>query len=171
MNWPSNPALRFLRIILPVTLALVAVNALAADTPGGLSGDYEDEGTLADGAAKDFAGGVSLGALLSMEFEPSLVKKLHEQIAKVRVKQGDGVLKAVIYDRGGAVLRQGRWNRSEQKAGQAYLYFRDQDQHIVLLLETAGDGELLKVTLQRSDPTLFGPALRTVGVLLFPRIR
>ncbi|MDB6115830.1 MAG: hypothetical protein JWQ62_2775 [Lacunisphaera sp.] len=157
------------RKVFLLLLALVAAGTLRAESPA-ISGDYEDEGVLADGAAADFAGGVSLGALLSMEFEPALVRKLHEQISKVSVRQGDGALKAIIYDREGAVFRQGRWNRSEQTGARAYLYFRNNDEQILLLLEPAAEGRMLQVTLQRSKATAFGPVFRTVAVCLFHRL-
>lgn len=166
-------------LVLALSLAVAAIASATtlpppepatAPTPGSLSGDYEDEGIIAQGAAADFPGGVSLGALLSAEFEPALVRKLHAQIAKVRLQQGESLLKAWVYDHDGAVLRQGRWNRDAQSPGRDYLYFRINDEQVVLILETAGEGRMLKVTLQRSAATALGPAFRTVGIFLFHRL-
>lgn len=143
--------------------------ARAQDT--GLNGDYADEGVIVKADEKAFPHGVSLHALLSLELEPSLALKLKEQAAHVVVRQDNGAVDIKVYDRDGEVIKQGRWKKEAGANGLVILRFSVRDEEFFFRLETIGEQRLLQVTVDRNDPTILGPAVKSVGTFLFPRIK
>lgn len=134
-----------------------------------MTGDYEDTGVIASGAAEQFPLGVSLHALIGLEFDPSLARQLHEQADRISVRCENGRLAIKVLDRDGGVIRQGNW-RKDTQAGRIVLLFRVKDDNYLFQFESVSQQRLLQVTVQHSTPTSFGPNWHDVGTFLFPRI-
>jgi hypothetical protein len=136
----------------------------------GLSGEYADDGVVLSGAAEQFPHGVSLHALLNLEFDPGLARQLHEQTSRISVRQENGVLEIKIHDHDGDVSKQGRWRKEPSPGDRIFLRFHTPTEDYFLQLEPVSHGQLLQVSVQRSTVTFLGPAFTDVGVFLFPRI-
>jgi hypothetical protein len=149
---------------------MFAAVAPARAVDSGLNGDYADEGVIVKADAKAFPHGVSLHALLSLEFEPALARKLKEQAAHVVVRQENGAVEIKVYDHDGAVIKQGRWKKDAGPNGRVILRFSVRDEEYFFRFETTAEQRLLQVTIDRNEPTILGPAVNSVGTFLFPRI-
>lgn len=137
--------------------------ALSAD----LSGEYADAGVVVEDPARLFHERVSLHALLALQLDPKTADVLHEETDRVGLWFGDQEIELRVRNRDGEVFTRTRWRLVPGERTLAVC--RGSDGEYVFAFETVEGGRLLRVVLSRKDVTLFGPAVQTVGVFVFPR--
>lgn len=158
-----------------IAAAVIAATATAREREVDLTGVYDDEGAVV-ATATGRADGVSLHALLKLEFVPALARILHDQTAQIRIKQGRASLEIEVIDRDGKVSWQGAWERGDGyvvREGHLILHFKPgkfgQDEFL-LIFKTVTMHRLLEVEVQRLTPTVLGPSIHPIGTYLFPRL-
>ncbi|HEX2860361.1 MAG TPA: hypothetical protein VHN79_01925 [Lacunisphaera sp.] len=163
------------------TLALVAVGVacvlpapLRAAVPS-LSGTYESEGSIIE-TTSDYAGPVSLRALLALELDLALGAKKHADISRIEIEQKDRTFTIRTRDEKNAVEWTGRWERNggyEATPEGVKILLRPSRASADLFmftLTTIKDGAVLMVEVQRVEPGKFGPLGKPVGKFLFLRV-
>ena len=154
---------------------LAAVAAAIELTTADISGDYEDGGTTLSSTPGMVEGEASLGALVRLVGDPKVAQVLHDQTAHVTLKHGNGLLVIETFDYDGQVSWRGWWRDGEQfvqRGATVIMRFQTapEGEEVILLFEPVAGDRLLQVTVQRFQPTIFGPMVRQRGVFLFSRI-
>jgi hypothetical protein len=154
---------------------LAAVAAAIELTTADISGDYEDGGTTLSSTPGMVEGEASLGALVRLVGDAKVAQVLHDQTAQVRFKREGGLLVIETFDYDGQVSWRGWWRDGEQfvqRGSTVIMRFQTapDGEEVILLFEPVAGDRLLQVTVQRFQPTIFGPMVRQRGVFLFSRI-
>lgn len=159
-----------------VATALCGADSTTETSTVNLSGDYEDGGTVVS-ASSDFAGREpSLAAMLQLVFDAKIASALHDQTARVTLKQTERDLDIEIRDRDDTVAWHGHWRAGaeyQQQGAAIVLRFRrdrPMADEVFITLEPAADNRLLQLTVQRVEATVLGPSVRDRGTYLFGRV-
>lgn len=155
---------------------VIALAAVAPARAVDLSGSYVDGGTAVTSGVGRTLAEPSLYALLSLEFDPAMVKVLRERTSHVTIAHTAGEMNLEVFDENGTVSWSVRWIEEEgyvERGERVFLRFpapREEKDEIIVVLERVEPHGLLQVSVQRVTPTLLGPVSEKPEVYLFHRM-
>ena len=161
----------WLAVGLPISLGAATVELNA----NGISGDYDDEGTLVEASSDADAFAPSFAALLRLDFDARMAAIRDAETSRINVQHGGGMLVIRIYDTDDEVIWTGRWREGTNyvQHGNAILLRiqrpASETEQILLTFEPVAENRLLQLTVQRVQPTVFGPGVVKRNVYLFAR--
>lgn len=165
--------LRWRWLVAAVIFAAFVWNEARAEN---VSGIYQDAGNTAPGDPQQAAIAVSLQALLTLEFDPTLASPSYSPATRVEVTQTDTFFRIICRNSFGTETWSGQWKAGEGygvEPGQVKLVFRSKrhaPDAFFFLLRPAGEDKLLVVEVQRVTPTSFGPSAKLQGLYVFERV-